>query len=412
MGRATFRLAPPYPIHMRLLLLILSLSLLAPAQIKLSVDQLTSFLKSSVRLKHPDQQVATYLKKVTLTEKLTPAKLEVFLAEGIGPKTYDQLQALVAATAALPTAKEAAVAAVKATAPNIPPPSDTEQRKLVSELREYALNYDKNLPDFLCTHVTRRFYDPSGLEYWLAADTVTAKLSYFQHKEEKKILFVNNKYQDIDWEKLGGASSTGEFGAMLREIFLPETQATFQWERWGTLRGKRNHVIRYMVEQPRSTWSIVYEKSQMVRPAYTGFIYAEADTGLVTRLVLNAIDIPASFPIQQAKTVLDYDYADINGATFLLPLRAEVRMREGKLLIRNDIEFRNYRKFGADTSITFEGADSTIKYETPDPISADKLDETPVQKPTAKPAAPSAPATPGVKESTVPKENGSKPSKP
>ena len=400
---------------MRLLLLFLSLTLLAPAQIKLTVDQLTSFLKSSVRLKHPDQQVATYLKKVTLTEKLTPAKLEGFLAEGIGPKTYEQLQTLVTATASLPTAKEAAIAAAKP-AVVIPPPSEAEQRKLIEELREYALNYDKSLPDFLCTHVTRRFYDPSGLEYWLAADTVTAKLSYFQHKEEKKILFVNNKYQDIDWDKLGGASSTGEFGAMLREIFLPETQTTFQWERWGTLRGKRNHVIRYTVDQPHSQWNIVYEKTMSIRPAYTGFIYAEAATGLVTRLTLNAIDVPPTFPIQQAKTQLDYDYADINGNTFLLPLRAEVRMREGRMLVRNDIEFRNYRKFGADTSITFESTDSSVKFETPEALSGDLLNETPAGKepeaPAKKPVAPAATPAPGIKESSIPKENGSKPTKP
>lgn len=377
-----------------LVLLIVAVSL-ASAQLKFSVEQLIGFVKSSVRLKHPDQQVANYLKKVVLTEQLPAGRIEELLASGMGPKTYDQLQAMVTATASLPAPK-VAVTPDQPVAQMIPPPSDAEQRKLIEELREYALNYDKSLPDFICTQVTRRFYDPAGLEYWVAADTITAKLSYFQHKEEKKVLFVNNQYKDIDWEKLGGASSTGEFGDMLREVFEPDTQASFQWERWGTLRKKRAHVIRYQVPQSRSKWAIVYEKSMQIRPGYTGLIYADASNGMIMRVTLEALDLPPSFPIQVAKNQLDYDYTEISGSTFLLPLRAEVRMREGKLLIRNDIEFRNYRKFGADTSITFD---------TPEPLSSDLVNEQVRDVPKE---APPAVTPPGSVVRDIPKEDNSK----
>jgi hypothetical protein len=338
---------------MRLFLLCLLAATLANAQIKFSAEQLLSFIKSSIRLKHPDHQVAAYLKKVTLTEQLPPGRVEELLASGLGPKTYEQLQAMATATASLPPPK-ATPPIDQPLAQLIPPPTPTEQRKLIAELREYALNYDKSLPDFLCTQVTRRFYDPAGLDYWVSADTITAKLSYFQHKEEKKILFVNNKYEDIDWEKLGGATSTGEFGDMLREIF----------------RKKRTHVIRYHVSQANSKWGIVYEKSMSVRPAYTGLIYADAANGMIMRVTLEALDLPTSFPIQSARNQLDYDYTEISGNTFLLPLRAEVRMREGRLQVRNDIEFRNYRKFGADTSITFD---------IPEPLDAELIEETPAK---------------------------------
>lgn len=362
---------------MRFILAALIFALTLAAQMKLSSDQVVSFIKSSIRLKHPDNQVATYLKKVTLTDQLTPARVEDLLADGIGPKAYDQLMAMAKASVVLPLPVSAS-AAPKAVAPSIPPPSEAEQRQLIEDLREYAMNYDKRLPDFLCTQVTRRFYDPSGLEYWVNADTITAKLSYFQNKEEKKVLFVNNQYKDIDWDKLGGATSTGEFGSLMREVFEKDSQAVFQWERWGTLRGKRNHVIRYRVPQRGSKWSIVYEKSMSITPSYAGFIYADAQTGMVTRVTLDAQEIPSYFPIQMAKTQLDYDYTEISGNTFLLPLRAEIKMREGKFLVRNDIEFRNYRKFGADTSITFD---------TPEPLSSDIVNETP-----SGPVTPAAPA--------------------
>lgn len=379
------------------MVLLMIVALAGMAQIKFNVDQLISFVKSSVRLKHPDAQVANYLKKVTLSEQLPAGKIEDLLASGMGPKTYDQLQTMVAATASLPPPKVTTAPVEQPVAQLIPPPTEAEQRKLVEELREYALNYDKGLPDFLCTQVTRRFYDPSGLEYWVSADTITAKLSYFQHKEEKKVLFVGNQYKDIDWDKLGGASSTGEFGDMLREIFERETQASFQWERWGTLRKKRTHVIRYQVEQSHSRWAIVHEKTMTVRPAYTGLIYADASNGMIMRVTLEALNLPASFPIQVAKNQLDYDYTEISGNTFLLPLRAEMRMREGRLLIRNDIEFRNYRKFGADTSITFD---------TPEPLESELVNETPSRD------IPKETAPKGSITRDIPKEGGTKPAKP
>ena len=385
----------------RLSIVLLCFTLALAGQIKFTVDQLVSFVKSSVKLKHPDAQVAAYLKKVSLSEQLPPGRIEDLLATGMGPKTYDQLQSMVTAAASLPAPKVVPVVE-QPVVKLIPPPSAAEQQKLMEALREYALNYDKTLPDFLCTQVTRRFYDPSGLEYWVSADTITAKLSYFQHKEEKKVLFVNNQYKDIDWEKLGGASSTGEFGDMLREIFEADTQATFQWERWGTLRGKRNHVIRYSVQQSHSKWAIVYEKSMTIRPAYTGLVFADAATGLITRVTLEALDLPASFPVQVAKNQLDYDYAEISGRTYLLPLRAEVRMREGRLLIRNDIEFRNYRKFGSDTSITFD---------TPEPLGSELVNETPSRDvPRDSKPKESKPKESLTRE--IPKENGTKPPKP
>jgi hypothetical protein len=40
---------------------------------------------------------------------------------------------------------------------------------------------------------------------------------------------------------------------------------------------------------------------------------------------------------------LDYDLASIGAQEFMLPLKAQVRMRQGKLLAKNDVEFRLYR---------------------------------------------------------------------
>src|SRR5262245_39668300 len=157
---------------------------------------------------------------------------------------------------------------------------------------------------------------------------------------------------------------------MLKEIFEPESRARFEWERWATLRGRRMHVYTYHVPQETSKWSIVYERTDRIVPAYGGLIYVDRDTHAVMRVTLEGEDLPVSFPVQQAGTVLDYDYVTIAGSEYVLPLKAVVRMRSGRLLTKNESEFRMYNRFGAEATITFE----------PEPLPEDATKEQPAKK--------------------------------
>ena len=358
---------------MRLLVIILLFVSWGFSQTKMTVAQLKAFVRSSIQLKHDDQKVAGFLKKVQLSERLEDREIEELEGQGAGPSTLNALRVLRETSSKLGAA--AVVPVTKPTPPAvIPPPSAAEQQRILAQVKDYALAYDQRLPDFICAQVTRRFYDPSGLEFWRGSDTITAKLTYFQNKEEKKVLFINGSYQDIDYEKLGGATSTGEFGSLLKEVFEPASHASFAWERWATLRGHRMYVFSYRVPRQYSKWKLLYERSLEDVPGYGGLIFVDRDTVQVMRVTLEAMDITPSFPIQAASTKLDYDYAAISERQYLLPLRAEVRMRSGKTLIKNEVEFRMYRKFGTDVNITFD---------TPDALSADQLEEKPVSAPPA-----------------------------
>ncbi|MBL0158959.1 MAG: hypothetical protein IPP47_17895 [Bryobacterales bacterium] len=339
---------------LRLILSVCLLAALAFAQgVTMSVNQLKGFVRSSIRLKHPDKQVADYLKNVKLNEKLTSQDVEELMNEGMGEKTTTAMSALVKATANFTT--PVTDAPLKAAPPPPMPPPPTElQNKVISEAREIALGYAKRLPDFICLQMTYRYVDPSGLEYFQLADKIAARLSYFEQKENYKLISVNGGLTEGDFDKLGGATSRGEFGTMLKQIFEPATQAEFQWERWAKLRGKICHVYSYRVVQSRSNWSISYQKQLEIRPAYRGLIYVDRDVPMVVKVTMEAENMPASFPIQEARNTLDYDFIDIAGSQFLLPLKSEMRMREGKLLVKNSTEFRNYRKFGAEATITFD----------------------------------------------------------
>lgn len=336
---------------LRSFLLAAALSAAAFAQARMSVAKLNSFIESAGQLKQDDKKVAGYLKSVKLTERMSEDELTTMLSYGVGQRTAEALRALFEASQQL---KPPPPPPPKPVFKLPDPPSPEEQKKLIDELRDYAINYTKRLPDFICTQVIRRYYDPTGLEFWRRQDVITVRLSYFEQKEDYKVMLMNGAPTEVGLERVDGAISTGEFGTMLREVFEPESETHFRWARWATLGGRRMHVIEYRVRQEKSKWSVSYQRSQQITPGYSGLIYVERDSRAIARLTLQAEDIPPSFPVQQAGTILDYDFVNIGGTDYMLPLKYTVKMREAKYLAKNETEFRMYRKFGADTAITFD----------------------------------------------------------
>jgi hypothetical protein len=67
---------------------------------------------------------------------------------------------------------------------------------------------------------------------------------------------------------------------------------------------------------------------------------------------------------------LDYDFQDISGHTFLLPLKATTIMAASDYMTKNDEEFRVYRKYSAESDIKFDVTD------VPAPLTDDKTKET------------------------------------
>jgi hypothetical protein len=368
----------------RLVAAFLAVCLVAAGQ-TMSLDKLVAFIQSSQGFikegKMTDRALADYLGKVNLTQRLDDRTIEELQGMGeLGPKTLEALHALRDRTANL-----AAGAPVKPPSGYVqpPPPSSQEQAAIISEVRKYALDFSKNLPDFICTQVTRRFASPvprvrrgSTIDEqpsWRALDTLTIRLSYFGQKEDYKLIMVNNTVTTQDYHEVGGATSTGDFGSMMKDIFEPGTEARFEWDHWGTLRERLTMVFAYRVAQSHSQWHILYERSQDIVPAYRGLVYIDKETHEITRVTLMAENIPSGFPVSRAETILDYGYTDISGRTFLLPLKGQVIMSADDYLTKNDTEFRLYRKYSAESEIKFET-------ETPAPLPEEKTEETPLVK--------------------------------
>jgi len=344
------------------------------AQMQMNVEQLADFIRSELALhQHSDKQIAAGVRQIQLTEKLTDKTIIDLQAQGIGTKTAEALRALRDQTANMKPGKDAtsspattgeqsseATATLAVKAPPIPPPSSIRQQEILQSIREYAMNYTKNLPNFFCVEVTRRYVDPNAGTSYRSNGTILARVGYNEGVEHYNVYSINGKLEDttMDKVKAGGAVSTGEFGSLLREIFEPASEAEFNWDHWATLRGRRMAVFNYFIDSGHSKWSITYGSDktdeQRIITAYKGLVYADANTGEVGRIRFIAVDIPRSFPVQETSETLDYDLVEISGNKYVVPLSATLLMKAGREASKNEIEFRAYRKFETDTNIKYD----------------------------------------------------------
>ncbi len=389
------------------------------AQDEMNIQQLAGFIRSEIALNHhSDKQIAGYVKKLHLTERLTDKTILDLEAQGAGPKTVQALQELRDETATLkPPTRDAtsspatapdntltaapATASLSAKAPPIPPPDSVTQQKILSLMKEYALQYTENLPNFICTEATRRYIDPNGSDSYRSLGLLLSRVSYHGGEEENRIYSVNGKLQDMDMKRAvvgGGSVSSGEFGSMMQAIFEPSTEAEFGWDHWATLRGRRMAVFNYFIDSGHSQYSITYGSGegdqQRIITAYSGLIYADPNTGEIDRIKFVARDIPKTFPVNSAEETLDYDQVDISGNPSIVPLVATLYMTAGRDRTKNEIQFANYRKFETGSTITY-GAMGQPGPDAPPPLPASKTEE--------RPATESKPATAASNPFALPK---------
>jgi hypothetical protein len=355
---------------MQVVCLLAATTAAAPAQTKMTVEQLTGFVKSSVEQHEDDRKVAEVIKKTHLTNQLDAHTVETLQSLGAGRLTVAALKALVTDSASLPAAP---APPPKLSVAPMPGPDADEQKKILAAITENALNYSNGLPNFICMQVTHRYVDRAGGDSFRLTDTIAERLSYFEHKEDYKVISVNGTpVSNRKHEQLGGATSSGEFGSMLLEIFSPESQTEFKWERWGKLRDHIMHVYSFRVRLENSKYNITAETvKRTITVGYHGFVFADRDTNSVMRITMEADDIPDDFPIRSAGETLDYDSRSISGQAFILPIKVVMNMRDGRNVMKNEAEFRLYNKFGADTSIIFS--------DTPDALPDDKAAEPPAK---------------------------------
>jgi hypothetical protein len=233
--------------------------------------------------------------------------------------------------------------------------------------RSWALQYARTLPNFFCSELIRRYAHYEGPE--IKIDTLTLQLGFNQQKETYRLVARDGHDTHQTVASLNGSFSSGEFGSALFLIFDPESAALFQPEPSARIRRRPVTVYSYTVPHARSRYKLRYSAEETIT-AYHGRVFIDAPSGRVLRLTM-AVDPPEGFPIRETTTILDYDWRDIGGDQYLLPVHADVRTTErpreipGVRLGRtvkqaitvhyhNIVEFHDYHKYAIESKLAFE----------------------------------------------------------
>ncbi len=344
------------------------------AQRTMTVEQMREFVRSQIKLKADDRLTGEYLKKIKLTQKLEDRTVEELQGLGAGPKTVAALRKLEEESASLEAAPPPPPPVIR---PTRPPPDSMEQAEALAGMKEYALNYTAKLPNYLCIQITRRHYDPKDSRYRSGGDVIQEQLSFYDKKETYTVQMINHQsVTNISHDRLGGVRSSGEFGSMLHNIFNPEYDAKFDWDHWGTLRGKPMYVFAYRIEKDHGYSMRDDESKKQYTSAYTGLVYADKETKEIQRITLKTVEIPADFTVKDVALTLDYKPTEISGHVYTLPFHYQLDSDAIQGKSNNEADFKMYQVYGADTKITFEDSGPTPE---------DQLKEQP-----AKPVTPAA----------------------
>jgi hypothetical protein len=246
-----------------------------------------------------------------------------------------------------------------------PPP---DQSSVLESVRESALQFIGKLPDFICTQITHRTSSRAGFSApavgnglntlgsgtsWDVNDIVEERLTYIGTREEYEVLRINGRpAKGVDHLQLQGAFTAGEFGSALHDVFDPNAHTMFSWDRIEHIQGRKVYVYAFRVPQEHGAVVIHRDPDLQVIVPYSGRIFVDPETFSVLRTTSN-LDLPAGFPIVHADRKIEYKPIMIANKEYLLPSRSEVHMQDSARSYLNEVDFKDYHKFVAESTIHY-----------------------------------------------------------
>ncbi|HWW76305.1 MAG TPA: hypothetical protein VNZ44_12990, partial [Pyrinomonadaceae bacterium] len=242
-----------------------------------------------------------------------------------------------------------------------PLPPEAETSALLEKARAATSEAVEQMPDFVVKQLVTRSYAQGRTQNWHVSDRLIVGVSYRPSEGEKyRLLSVNGTpsasgEERDDYNEAGGASSTGEFVTVLKELFAESSRTEFKPLDTDTLRGRRAVVYAYDIKRQNSRWELK-TASEATTAGQRGKVWIDREKARVLRVEFESTEVPAGFPIAAAAVNLDYDWVTIPGqGEYLLPSRSVnvlTTVEHGETWqSRNEIRFRNYQKFGTELKI-------------------------------------------------------------
>lgn len=236
--------------------------------------------------------------------------------------------------------------------PRPPEPPPLHPDPIIAKAMLAAMNFSQSLPNFISRQVMTRYRSRDNGRKWRRIDQVEAEVIYEDGRESYKNIKIDGKPFDGGMKQIGGAWSTGEYGTTLRSLFHPRTQTEFVFRERTQEKGGPAAVYDFHVAKEHSNWDLTSE-TRSLTAEFGGTVWIDPDSGRTLRIEMEALGLPRGFSLSAVEETIDYSYVTIAGEEYLLPTASENLgcFRGTRQCSRNKLEFRDYRKFSASSSI-------------------------------------------------------------
>jgi hypothetical protein len=245
-------------------------------------------------------------------------------------------------------------------------PTEKESKDILEKTRQNTLQAIEEMPDFVAKQLIGRGLGYAGTNNFRSLDQLVVAVSFSSEKgEQYKVLTVNGVAQSTEKTNSfidnDGTTTSGEFVGDLDRIFRAESKTEFELVDTSVLRGRKAFIFDYriLIENSKNDGvGLKGEQNSSVRIGRKGRIFIDRELNRVLRIEFQATDIPASYEIKKFESFTDYEWTEIGGAKYLLPLQADARftaLNNGQLFqSKNLIRFKNYQKFGSEVKVSDE----------------------------------------------------------
>lgn len=251
-------------------------------------------------------------------------------------------------------------------------PSEQEAAEVLEKARKATQSAIDDMPDFVVKQIIARSAAYAGTGNWKPLDNVIIAVSYSTEKgEQYRVLAVDGAPVQSEagnnYSNLSGSTTGGEFVEDLSRLFKPESKTEFKVLTTDVVRNQPSLVYEFEILLENNKNGGVGFKTPNGPKDFTfttvpagqkGKVWIDRKNGRVLRIEFKATDIPADFRVRAFESSIDYDWVEIAGDKYLLPVLSDNRFtsREGNQLFqdRNLIRFKNYQKYGTDVKILAE----------------------------------------------------------
>jgi len=240
---------------------------------------------------------------------------------------------------------------------------------VIEAARKAAAAYEQSLPDYIVQRTTVRFRGarngptdpPEAVRFWSPFDTISADVTSEHGREIYSHILRDAK--PVSELPAGGAWTGGEFTAQLQTVLAPERSASFTHKRSEKIGDRATWRYEFAIDPAHSVWHLAADRlpgqpaPQTMTPAYGGAIWIDSETGQVLRIQMSARGLPEWFALRSVQSDTEYGFVHIGQSDYVLPTHSVsvTCARNGVVCLKNETTFRDYDKFTANSSVTFDG---------------------------------------------------------